>query len=148
MGSTATSVSEMDDLMGDLGDIISLDSVDPNSDADLHHLMGASIASQPATLPHNNTFSFDHMYTDGASSVTAASTAKASSSLPEPLEGPRHHGGRQKDPAPPFMSQDEARVWQKERQKKDNHNQIERRRRFNINDRIKELGTMLPKGDP
>ncbi|XP_015919065.1 microphthalmia-associated transcription factor [Parasteatoda tepidariorum] len=32
----------------------------------------------------------------------------------------------------------------KDRQKKDNHNMIERRRRFNINDRIKELGTLLP----
>ncbi|XP_072945830.1 transcription factor E3 [Epargyreus clarus] len=37
----------------------------------------------------------------------------------------------------------------KDRQKKDNHNMIERRRRFNINDRIKELGTLLPKtNDP
>ncbi|XP_078369501.1 transcription factor E3-like isoform X2 [Oculina patagonica] len=35
----------------------------------------------------------------------------------------------------------------KDRQKKDNHNMIERRRRFNINDRIKELGTLLPKQD-
>lgn len=34
---------------------------------------------------------------------------------------------------------------EKDRQKKDNHNQIERRRRFNINDRIKDLGTLLPK---
>ncbi|XP_028302022.1 transcription factor EB isoform X2 [Gouania willdenowi] len=39
----------------------------------------------------------------------------------------------------------EARAFAKERQKKDNHNLIERRRRFNINDRIKELGTMIPK---
>jgi hypothetical protein len=31
----------------------------------------------------------------------------------------------------------------KDRQKKDNHNMIERRRRFNINDRIKELGKNL-----
>ncbi|XP_059609834.1 microphthalmia-associated transcription factor [Phlebotomus argentipes] len=37
----------------------------------------------------------------------------------------------------------------KDRMKKDNHNQIERRRRFNINDRIKELGSLLPKNpDP
>uniref|UniRef100_A0A8B9JFS2 Transcription factor binding to IGHM enhancer 3b n=1 Tax=Astyanax mexicanus TaxID=7994 RepID=A0A8B9JFS2_ASTMX len=37
----------------------------------------------------------------------------------------------------------------KERQKKDNHNLIERRRRFNINDRIKELGALIPKSvDP
>lgn len=33
----------------------------------------------------------------------------------------------------------------KDRRKKDIHNMIERRRRYNINDRIKELGLMLPK---
>uniref|UniRef100_A0A336LML8 CSON011283 protein n=1 Tax=Culicoides sonorensis TaxID=179676 RepID=A0A336LML8_CULSO len=45
----------------------------------------------------------------------------------------------------PSFSEAEAR----DRQKKDNHNMIERRRRFNINDRIKELGTLLPKtNDP
>ncbi|XP_078470648.1 microphthalmia-associated transcription factor-like isoform X2 [Lampetra planeri] len=42
---------------------------------------------------------------------------------------------------------DEHRVLVKERQKKDNHNLIERRRRFNINDRIKELGLMIPKSN-
>ncbi|KAM9752510.1 LOW QUALITY PROTEIN: transcription factor E3a [Menidia menidia] len=39
----------------------------------------------------------------------------------------------------------EASVLIKERQKKDNHNLIERRRRFNINDRIKELGALVPR---
>ncbi|XP_072050509.1 transcription factor EC-like isoform X2 [Amphiura filiformis] len=43
------------------------------------------------------------------------------------------------------LSDDQARAFAKERQKKDNHNMIERRRRFNINDRIKELGTLIPK---
>ena len=43
---------------------------------------------------------------------------------------------------------DEMKQFTKDRQKKDNHNAIERRRRFNINDRIKELGTLLPKQDP
>ena len=55
------------------------------------------------------------------------------------------------------------RLVLRDRQKKDNHNMskkitkkknifnlfifsVERRRRFNINDRIKELGTLLPKG--
>uniref|UniRef100_A0A3B5B6E5 Transcription factor E3-like n=1 Tax=Stegastes partitus TaxID=144197 RepID=A0A3B5B6E5_9TELE len=38
----------------------------------------------------------------------------------------------------------DAKALMKERQKKDNHN-LERRRRFNINDRIKELGTLIPK---
>ncbi|KAI3357045.1 hypothetical protein L3Q82_003676 [Scortum barcoo] len=43
----------------------------------------------------------------------------------------------------------EAKALIKERQKKDNHNLIERRRRFNINDRIKELGDLIPKStDP
>uniref|UniRef100_A0A667ZZ70 Transcription factor binding to IGHM enhancer 3a n=1 Tax=Myripristis murdjan TaxID=586833 RepID=A0A667ZZ70_9TELE len=43
----------------------------------------------------------------------------------------------------------EAKALIKERQKKDNHNLIERRRRFNINDRIKELGGLIPKSsDP
>ncbi|XP_029975083.1 transcription factor E3a [Salarias fasciatus] len=47
------------------------------------------------------------------------------------------------------MSDVEAKALVKERQKKDNHNLIERRRRFNINDRIKELGALIPKSsDP
>ncbi|KAL8164256.1 UNVERIFIED_CONTAM: Transcription factor E3 [Gekko kuhli] len=45
------------------------------------------------------------------------------------------------------MSENEAKAFMKERQKKDNHNLIERRRRFNINDRIKELGTLIPKSN-
>ncbi|KNC26827.1 hypothetical protein FF38_13012 [Lucilia cuprina] len=50
---------------------------------------------------------------------------------------------------PHSMSEAEASALAKDRQKKDNHNMIERRRRFNINDRIKELGTLLPKtNDP
>ncbi|XP_039544945.1 melanocyte inducing transcription factor a isoform X2 [Pimephales promelas] len=45
------------------------------------------------------------------------------------------------------LSESEVRALAKERQKKDNHNLIERRRRFNINDRIKELGTLIPKSN-
>ncbi|CAH1121070.1 unnamed protein product [Ceutorhynchus assimilis] len=48
----------------------------------------------------------------------------------------------------PFLLSDaEIHAMAKDRQKKDNHNMIERRRRFNINDRIKELGTLLPKNN-
>ncbi|XP_066436545.1 transcription factor E3 isoform X1 [Eleutherodactylus coqui] len=60
------------------------------------------------------------------------------------------HGGRQLTSIS-FSSSTEQDVKAviKERQKKDNHNLIERRRRFNINDRIKELGTLIPKSsDP
>ncbi|KAM7121614.1 transcription factor EC isoform 1-T4 [Molossus nigricans] len=41
----------------------------------------------------------------------------------------------------------DTRAVAKERQKKDNHNLIERRRRYNINYRIKELGTLIPKSN-
>ncbi|XP_069852708.1 transcription factor EC isoform X2 [Dipodomys merriami] len=41
----------------------------------------------------------------------------------------------------------DPRALTKERQKKDNHNLIERRRRYNINYRIKELGTLIPKSN-
>ncbi|XP_030379336.1 uncharacterized protein LOC115627724 isoform X2 [Scaptodrosophila lebanonensis] len=47
---------------------------------------------------------------------------------------------------PQSLTDAEINALAKDRQKKDNHNMIERRRRFNINDRIKELGTLLPKG--
>ncbi|XP_051933288.1 transcription factor E3b isoform X2 [Hippocampus zosterae] len=47
------------------------------------------------------------------------------------------------------LSDSDTKAFMRERQKKDNHNLIERRRRFNINDRIKELGTLIPKSsDP
>ncbi|XP_055383915.1 transcription factor EC, partial [Condylostylus longicornis] len=50
---------------------------------------------------------------------------------------------------PRILTDAEMHAMAKDRQKKDNHNMIERRRRFNINDRIKELGTLLPKtNDP
>ena len=62
------------------------------------------------------------------------------------------------------LTEEDLKALQKDRQKKDNHNLseykniisrkisqqntlilVERRRRYNINDRIKELGTLLPK---
>lgn len=43
------------------------------------------------------------------------------------------------------LTEEDVKLFLRDRQKKDTHNMIERRRRFNINDRIKELGTILPK---
>lgn len=40
---------------------------------------------------------------------------------------------------------DDKKFWEKDRKKKDNHNLIERKRRLNINDKIKELGKLLPR---
>ncbi|XP_058153233.1 transcription factor EC isoform X2 [Dasypus novemcinctus] len=45
------------------------------------------------------------------------------------------------------ITETDNRALAKERQKKDNHNLIERRRRYNINYRIKELGTLIPKSN-
>ncbi|XP_074840198.1 transcription factor EC [Carettochelys insculpta] len=45
------------------------------------------------------------------------------------------------------IAEADTRAMAKERQKKDNHNLIERRRRYNINYRIKELGTLIPKSN-
>ncbi|XP_005388170.1 PREDICTED: transcription factor EC isoform X1 [Chinchilla lanigera] len=45
------------------------------------------------------------------------------------------------------ITETDTRALAKERQKKDNHNLIERRRRYNINYRIKELGTLIPKSN-
>uniref|UniRef100_A0A8C1CJ02 Transcription factor binding to IGHM enhancer 3a n=1 Tax=Cyprinus carpio carpio TaxID=630221 RepID=A0A8C1CJ02_CYPCA len=68
----------------------------------------------------------------------AAPTITVSNSCPADLQNVKRE-----------LTDAEAKAIMKERQKKDNHNLIERRRRFNINDRIKELGALIPKSsDP
>ena len=60
-------------------------------------------------------------------SVTSAAAASSSSCPALGTEGAastKHGGGRQRqDHPPPFLTEDEVRLWAKERQKKDNHNQ-------------------------
>ncbi|XP_036959838.1 transcription factor E3a isoform X2 [Acanthopagrus latus] len=74
----------------------------------------------------------------GGSGGMATPTITASNSCPADLRGVKTE-----------LNDVEAKALIKERQKKDNHNLIERRRRFNINDRIKELGDLIPKStDP
>ncbi|XP_062461587.1 transcription factor EB [Pezoporus occidentalis] len=86
----------------------------------------------PNTLPmsssHMNVYSGDPQ-------VTASLVGVTSSSCPAELTQKRE------------LTDAESRALAKERQKKDNHNLIERRRRFNINDRIKELGMLIPKAN-
>uniref|UniRef100_A0A8I5NXE5 Transcription factor EB n=1 Tax=Papio anubis TaxID=9555 RepID=A0A8I5NXE5_PAPAN len=86
----------------------------------------------PNTLPlsssHLNVYSSDPQ-------VTASLVGVTSSSCPADLTQKRE------------LTDAESRALAKERQKKDNHNLIERRRRFNINDRIKELGMLIPKAN-
>uniref|UniRef100_K7FWC1 Transcription factor EB n=1 Tax=Pelodiscus sinensis TaxID=13735 RepID=K7FWC1_PELSI len=89
----------------------------------------------PNTLPmsssHMNVYSGDPQLTPSLVAVT-------SSSCPADLAQKRELTGN---------THAESRALAKERQKKDNHNLIERRRRFNINDRIKELGMLIPKAN-
>ncbi|KAH9505009.1 hypothetical protein Btru_061419 [Bulinus truncatus] len=114
------------DLLGDLTSVDPLEIGSFLGDSDL-------IAIEPTltggSLPQNSLL-------QGFESVDTELSAHSPASCPTPY---RHaeitHA--------PMSVQDE--MWRKERMKKDNHNMIERRRRFNINDRIKELGGLLPK---
>ncbi|XP_052460844.1 transcription factor E3-like isoform X2 [Carassius gibelio] len=83
----------------------------------------------PSTLPVSG-----NLLDVYSSQGMAAPTITVSSSCPADLQNVKNA---------------EVKAIMKERQKKDNHNLIERRRRFNINDRIKELGALIPKSsDP
>ncbi|XP_060678479.1 transcription factor E3a isoform X2 [Hemiscyllium ocellatum] len=119
----ANSEKEMDDV---IDEIISLES-SYNDD-----MMGLAkpVLQMPNTLPvSGNLLS---IYT--TQSLTNA-TVTISNSCPANLPN-----GKDSADA-------DVKALIKERQKKDNHNLIERRRRFNINDRIKELGAMIPKSN-
>uniref|UniRef100_H3CPE5 Transcription factor binding to IGHM enhancer 3b n=1 Tax=Tetraodon nigroviridis TaxID=99883 RepID=H3CPE5_TETNG len=115
---------EIDDV---IDDIISLES---SFNDDFVTLIDSGL-QLPSTLPGNllNVYHSPGM---------AAPTLTVSNSCPADLPKIKRE-----------ITETDAKALLKERQKKDNHNLIERRRRFNINDRIKELGTMIPKStDP
>ncbi|XP_074833915.1 transcription factor EB isoform X2 [Carettochelys insculpta] len=111
---------ELDEV---IDDIMRLDDVLGYINPEMH---------MPNTLPmsssHMNVYSGDSQLTPTLVGVT-------SSSCPANLTQKRE------------LTDAESRALAKERQKKDNHNLIERRRRFNINDRIKELGMLIPKAN-
>lgn len=109
---------EMDDV---LDSIISLD--------DMYGCTEPAL-SMPNTLP----FSSSHLglYSDSPR-LSDTVVGMTSNSCPADLPVKRE------------LTDAENRALVRERQKKDTHNMIERRRRFNINDRIKELGHLIPK---
>lgn len=86
---------------------------DVDDDEDIHAV--STLLSEQ--LPQSN--SYIELYNGSDSQQSMHS----SSCPPELPAVPSHHGGRQRQEAPPFMTADEARSWAKERQKKDNHNQ-------------------------
>ncbi|XP_068171663.1 transcription factor E3b [Antennarius striatus] len=115
---------EIDDV---IDDIISLES---SFNDDIITLIDSGL-QLPSTLPGNL---LDVYHSPGMT----APTLTVSNSCPADLPNIKRE-----------INESDAKALMKERQKKDNHNLIERRRRFNINDRIKELGTLIPKAiDP
>ncbi|XP_067933932.1 transcription factor E3-like isoform X2 [Watersipora subatra] len=114
-----TSSSEVDDL---LGDIMHLDEVEPkHGETDF----SKKVITVTKVEPHK---------VDATINRKVATSPHAYIEFDDDDETPPYH-----------LSESELVTWAKDRQKKDTHNQVERRRRFNINDRIKELGNMLPK---
>ncbi|XP_024843787.1 transcription factor E3 isoform X1 [Bos indicus] len=133
--------SQIDDV---IDEIISLES--SYNDEMLSYLPGGNTGLQlPSTLPVSGNL-LDVYNNQGV--ATPAITV--SNSCPAELPNiKREISGPEALTTTPSLPETEAKALLKERQKKDNHNLIERRRRFNINDRIKELGTLIPKSsDP
>ncbi|XP_044927000.1 transcription factor EB isoform X2 [Mustela putorius furo] len=100
----------------------------PNSPMAMLHIGSNPERELPLSSSRLNVYSGDPQ-------VTASLVGVTSSSCPADLTQKRE------------LTDAESRALAKERQKKDNHNLIERRRRFNINDRIKELGMLIPKAN-
>ncbi|XP_006902777.1 PREDICTED: transcription factor E3 isoform X2 [Elephantulus edwardii] len=125
----SSSEKEIDDV---IDEIISLES--SYNDEMLNYLPGGNAGLQlPSTLPVSG-----NLLDVYSSQGVATPAITVSNSCPAKLPNIKRE-----------ISETEAKALLKERQKKDNHNLIERRRRFNINDRIKELGTLIPKSsDP
>ncbi|KAI2799583.1 hypothetical protein BLOT_011489 [Blomia tropicalis] len=166
-----SSASEFDDVFEGIG----FDSNDVNDDIDsisatIPQELGAYFAANsmetdsrkiPHTLPDRmdsflNTNPVSNMDGGGGSKSSLDSlkgpvaTKTAAVDVPVSRFAQSDRSGKLGNPPSvssscPQLSEQEIKAWQKDRQKKDNHNQIERRRRYNINDRIKELGTLLPK---
>ncbi|KFO22655.1 transcription factor E3 [Fukomys damarensis] len=123
----SSSEKEIDDV---IDEIISLES--SYNDEMLSYLPGGTTGLQlPSTLPVSG-----NLLDVYSSQGVATPAITVSNSCPAELPNIKRE-----------ISETEAKALLKERQKKDNHNLIERRRRFNINDRIKELGTLIPKSN-
>lgn len=128
-GSAATSTSEFEDAFDDLSHF---DGEDFLSSLGCH---GGGVGGGHATVP-SSLVEFEEVWPPGAGHK-GGTAGVVSSSCPPDL-------ALVKEEDLPLLEGD-LRALAKDRQKKDNHNMIERRRRFNINDRIKELGTLLPR---
>lgn len=119
-GSAATSNSEFEDAFDDISHF---------DGEDFLSSIGAGHGAGHATVP-SSLVDFEEVWPG-----SKGGGAQGASSCPPDLALVKEEE----------LLENDIRALQKDRQKKDNHNMIERRRRFNINDRIKELGTLLPR---
>ncbi|CAI2350868.1 unnamed protein product [Caenorhabditis sp. 36 PRJEB53466] len=92
---------------------------------------GSGHSGSPITIPNAMSNSFRQV----VSSSAPTSSIDIEKMIGAVSNGGGSGGGSNGDPED----------YYRDRRKKDIHNMIERRRRYNINDRIKELGQMLPK---
>ncbi|XP_022248895.1 transcription factor EC-like [Limulus polyphemus] len=122
--STATSASELEEFWDDFSNL-----GNGGMGGDVNLLELEPSFNVPSTMPG----------TTDLLDLFSAEQTKSPASCPPDLVNVKEE--------PLSLTEDHLRALAKDRQKKDNHNMIERRRRFNINDRIKELGTLLPKNN-
>uniref|UniRef100_K1RR26 Transcription factor E3 n=1 Tax=Magallana gigas TaxID=29159 RepID=K1RR26_MAGGI len=121
--SAISNMEDLDDVDCLIGDVINAVQVDASFVQDLETV------EQSVTSPDNH---FGGLPNYPKTSAIASVSGHSS------LEGSVNQS----------VTSDQEESWRKDRRKKDNHNIIERRRRYNINDRIKELGTLLPSSIP
>ncbi|XP_063220384.1 microphthalmia-associated transcription factor isoform X2 [Bacillus rossius redtenbacheri] len=132
VSSVATSTSEAEDL---IEDILSFEQSSLASDAYKVSNSGLNNSSDMQFATSDNLFS--QLIPLAGGNVGN----KTSISCPPDLDAPNIKS------EPLHFSDAELNAYAKDRQKKDTHNMIERRRRYKINDQIKELGTLLPKNN-
>uniref|UniRef100_A0A1B6CAL9 BHLH domain-containing protein n=1 Tax=Clastoptera arizonana TaxID=38151 RepID=A0A1B6CAL9_9HEMI len=121
-----------DDLLEDFLSVGSLASDNIKSAQSVTLPLTPDIDASSAGMYLDNIFTFN---TNGSSSGLGKTSLSCPADVP------------QIKPEPVQYTDADLHALAKDRQKKDNHNMIERRRRFNINDRIKELGSLLPKNN-
>ncbi|XP_062616810.1 uncharacterized protein LOC134278514 isoform X2 [Saccostrea cucullata] len=109
-----TNMEDIDDVDTLIGDVIGSVQIDTVAEEDLHTIEHFVYCSESSQIEESN------------------------------LRGLEEESRNDLSTSGQFTAQEETDLRRKERIKKENHNIIERRRRYNINDRIKELATLLP----
>ncbi|OQV18957.1 putative Transcription factor E3 [Hypsibius exemplaris] len=127
-----TDVSEMDELIEDIMELESTGTKGRRTRSPKEQL-GRSY--RDTVSPDLASVTGNQDYLRMLDPVTGKLVSPVSSSCPANLHGVKSESS---------ITEEDGKYFSKDRQKKDNHNIIERKRRDNINNLIKELRTMLP----